>query len=153
MTATGIRHQTSAPTRVLASLEEWARRTYTREERVEIQAHVDRLDDLGGNGVDEDHFTYVTWLLRQHIDRRRAGLYAEEDAARAEEAREARAGRRQFSAAEALAIADVPCRYCGSTDRVVLDHIVPLAKGGPDEPHNLQPLCTPCNSAKGAKLR
>jgi len=45
------------------------------------------------------------------------------------------------------------CLCCGGreADGVALtaDHIVPLSRGGEDERSNLQPLCRPCNSAKG----
>lgn len=40
------------------------------------------------------------------------------------------------------------CVYCGATDRLEVDHIIPMAKGGTDESHNLQTLCKPCNSGK-----
>jgi len=32
-----------------------------------------------------------------------------------------------------------------------VDHIVPRARGGQNEPTNLQLLCEPCNASKGAK--
>lgn len=35
---------------------------------------------------------------------------------------------------------------------LTLDHIVPVAAGGPTVESNLQTLCTPCNNAKGATL-
>ena len=40
------------------------------------------------------------------------------------------------------------CAVCGSADRdsLAIDHVVPQANGGSDEPNNLQVLCTPCNS-------
>lgn len=43
------------------------------------------------------------------------------------------------------------CVACGSADRLQLDHIVPVARGGRTEPDNLQVLCGPCNQSKGAK--
>lgn len=44
------------------------------------------------------------------------------------------------------------CRTCGSPDRLQLDHIVPLARGGRSERGNLQTLCQPCNGSKGARV-
>lgn len=49
------------------------------------------------------------------------------------------------------------CCWCGlSMDRAgrggrgaTLDHIVPLAKGGPDVPENLAAACRLCNAARG----
>ena len=43
------------------------------------------------------------------------------------------------------------CAYCGSTENLTLDHIVPLAKGGAHSPDNLCVLCKSCNSSKGMK--
>lgn len=40
------------------------------------------------------------------------------------------------------------CANCKTTDRLSLDHIIPLSKGGPHDPSNWQCLCMPCNSAK-----
>ncbi|MGR2681567.1 HNH endonuclease [Chromobacterium haemolyticum] len=41
---------------------------------------------------------------------------------------------------------------CRSTQDLTIDHIKPLSKGGSDDLANLQFLCRPCNSAKGARL-
>lgn len=43
------------------------------------------------------------------------------------------------------------CLKCGATDRLTLDHIVPLALGGAHSTNNFQILCQSCNSAKGAR--
>lgn len=40
------------------------------------------------------------------------------------------------------------CRKCGVQDRLTVDHITPLARGGSNELENLQTLCWPCNSKK-----
>lgn len=40
------------------------------------------------------------------------------------------------------------CAYCGSSERIVRDHIRPLSKGGTDLIENIQPLCRPCNGRK-----
>lgn len=46
------------------------------------------------------------------------------------------------------------CQYCGKTPPDVMlnvDHIVPVSKGGTDDPENLRTSCFECNSGKGAK--
>jgi hypothetical protein len=44
------------------------------------------------------------------------------------------------------------CRYCGSHKSLVLDHFLPLSKGGPNDEGNLVTACWSCNSRKGDKL-
>lgn len=42
------------------------------------------------------------------------------------------------------------CMLCGATDLpLTKDHIIPVSRGGCDCIHNLQPLCSSCNSSKG----
>jgi hypothetical protein len=46
------------------------------------------------------------------------------------------------------------CRYCGSavtTETATLDHIVPVSRGGSDEPENLATACLTCNSIKSGR--
>lgn len=43
------------------------------------------------------------------------------------------------------------CLACGSDSKLTVDHVVPLVKGGSNTIENLQGLCQPCNSSKGAK--
>jgi hypothetical protein len=43
------------------------------------------------------------------------------------------------------------CRYCGATplqSKLHVDHVVPLAEGGPDDPTNLITACADCNLGK-----
>jgi len=50
---------------------------------------------------------------------------------------------------------DFHCVLCGATgkdDRLVIDHIVPISKGGKTELDNLQTLCRSCNLGKRDKL-
>ena len=42
-----------------------------------------------------------------------------------------------------------PCLYCGSTDRITADHVIPITKGGTHSIGNLVPACLSCNSSKG----
>ena len=43
------------------------------------------------------------------------------------------------------------CHYCGATKKLVMDHLIPKLRGGPDAPDNLVWACRSCNSSKGAK--
>ena len=41
------------------------------------------------------------------------------------------------------------CANCGSCEALVLDHVLPIAKGGRSRLDNLQMLCAECNRLKG----
>ncbi len=43
------------------------------------------------------------------------------------------------------------CNYCGSTEKLALDHIFPQRYGGKDNAENLIFACRTCNSSKGKK--
>ena len=40
------------------------------------------------------------------------------------------------------------CCYCGSADRIAIDHFIPRSKGGPHVLTNLVPACHRCNTSK-----
>ncbi len=42
------------------------------------------------------------------------------------------------------------CVYCGSSDDLTIDHIVPQCKGGPTTSSNCATACRSCNLAKGS---
>lgn len=44
------------------------------------------------------------------------------------------------------------CLRCGSPERITVDHIIPLKKGGTDTKENVQPLCLSCNCWKGVQI-
>ncbi len=47
------------------------------------------------------------------------------------------------------------CRYCGQQSdqvKLVLDHVIPIAKGGTNDEVNLITACEACNQGKAAKL-
>ena len=44
------------------------------------------------------------------------------------------------------------CVYCGSSENLTLDHIIPITKGGSDDQDNLACCCKCCNSSKNDKL-
>ncbi len=41
------------------------------------------------------------------------------------------------------------CANCGAAEALVLDHLIPIAKGGSSTLDNLQLLCAECNRIKG----
>src|SRR5690606_18117644 len=40
------------------------------------------------------------------------------------------------------------CRYCGARQALVVDHVVPVSRGGENELDNLVTACTSCNTKK-----
>jgi len=44
------------------------------------------------------------------------------------------------------------CLFCNSKERLTIDHIIPVSKGGDDNEENLQCLCLKCNSKKRDKI-
>lgn len=43
------------------------------------------------------------------------------------------------------------CLYCGTRAKLVMDHFVPINRGGATVQDNMIPCCRSCNSKKGAK--
>nr|WP_295662232.1 HNH endonuclease signature motif containing protein [Polymorphobacter sp.] len=50
----------------------------------------------------------------------------------------------------AKTLAERVCAYCGSVERLTLDHVIPRILGGSDDGANLVPACRSCNSSKGS---
>jgi hypothetical protein len=46
---------------------------------------------------------------------------------------------------------DGRCVWCGSIDRLEVDHIVRYIDGGGNDESNLQTLCHPCHASKGGR--
>lgn len=47
---------------------------------------------------------------------------------------------------------DNRCAYCGASEELQKDHIIPITKGGRHSIGNLLPACKPCNSSKNDTL-
>lgn len=44
------------------------------------------------------------------------------------------------------------CAHCGTTEKLEIDHIIPLSKGGREDEDNMQVLCRKCNREKSNKF-
>lgn len=44
------------------------------------------------------------------------------------------------------------CLDCGTNEELLVDHIIPLSRGGDSDIENLQVLCRTCNFRKGIKI-
>jgi hypothetical protein len=44
------------------------------------------------------------------------------------------------------------CKYCGNTEKLTADHVIPMTRGGTHNPSNLVACCIPCNTKKGNRL-
>lgn len=58
----------------------------------------------------------------------------------------------KISLKELKKIYSSPCFYCGSTDSIQADHVIPVSRGGQHSIGNLLPACAKCNMSKGSKL-
>lgn len=58
----------------------------------------------------------------------------------------------EISKKELKRIYSSACFYCGSTNSIHADHVIPISKGGRHSIGNLVPACAKCNMSKGSKL-
>jgi 5-methylcytosine-specific restriction endonuclease McrA len=65
--------------------------------------------------------------------------------------RDGRPGIPKAIRAAVFAQAGHACVFCGSPDRLTIDHVVAWSKGGAHDMSNFQALCWPCNRRKGAQ--
>ena len=53
---------------------------------------------------------------------------------------------------ELFKIYNSPCFYCGSLDKITIDHIIPISRGGTHSIGNLVAACAFCNGSKSNKF-
>jgi 5-methylcytosine-specific restriction endonuclease McrA len=58
----------------------------------------------------------------------------------------------EISDKEIKRLYESPCFYCGSNQRIQLDHVIPISKGGHHSIGNLVPACQKCNASKHNKF-
>ena len=44
------------------------------------------------------------------------------------------------------------CIHCGSSERITMDHLIPVSRGGRHSIGNIVPMCQKCNFSKHSKL-
>lgn len=65
--------------------------------------------------------------------------------------RQQMAGTYQVSKDEIHKLSRGSCFYCGSVERIEIDHVMPLSRGGTHSIGNLVSACLKCNRSKGSK--
>ena len=58
----------------------------------------------------------------------------------------------KVSKKELIKLYNSPCFYCGSLNKITLDHVVPISRGGSHGIGNLVPACSFCNGSKHNKF-
>lgn len=86
----------------------------------------------------------AAWLIVDRLKLRRRRL-------RAESPRPPRKSTIYFPHRQKV-LAASHCSYCGDGGKLVIDHVVPTARGGSGRRHNLAAACGRCNSVKGGLL-
>ena len=64
---------------------------------------------------------------------------------RNDKARELQRYRRNFTPMQRREWKETRCVWCGTSQKLTLDHIIPVMCGGLNERRNAQTLCQPCN--------
>lgn len=99
---------------------------------------------------------YYQRTRAEHIARQRIWQAANPEKVRLHTQRKAHRRRGAMPDAEAIAymrvLAHDPCSYCGHlAERMEIDHIVPISRGGDGSASNLTAACRDCNNRKSAK--
>jgi 5-methylcytosine-specific restriction endonuclease McrA len=149
------KHQTQHPENY-----ELASHTYrnTHRNKVNIKARLRRQQDL-------EHYREIgRKSYERHADERRKysleyyKLHPEKSVAATNRRRalkyESEATHTEEEWQNLKAFYEYKCLCCGRQEpeiKLTRDHVIPLTKGGNDSIHNIQPLCSRCNSKKNQK--
>lgn len=89
----------------------------------------------------EKHKVYASVSKKRHKEAIAANT-------RRRNARKRKNGIYKISKKELLRLSQTPCFYCGSKERLTVDHVIAIARGGTDSIGNLVSACKSCNSQK-----
>lgn len=131
--------QKANPGRVLES----SRRIYHRDIEKSRKARAARVRKWYKAHPDKGREASASWKSK---NRKMATAY--ENSRRA---RKLEAGIYLILPREINKILSSPCAACGKCDKISIDHIIPLSRGGRHSVGNLQALCQRCNSSKNDK--
>ena len=67
-------------------------------------------------------------------------------------ARKSKNGVFAISKKELIKLYNSPCFYCGSLNKITIDHIIPISRGGSHSIGNLVSACAFCNGSKHTKF-
>ena len=130
-------------------------RQYHEEHRDEVA--IKHLAWLQAN-ADHVHAYNLQWYeTHQEEQRENSRQWARANPDKHREAERRRRARKRNATIEPVDEAAVyvlngrMCIYCGATENLTLDHIVPIARGGSHSEDNLVVACGSCNSSKNAK--
>jgi len=131
-------------------------KAYQEAHKAEISARQRRYRQENAGRVRARNQAYREANLKEVTEYRRGYHKANPEASvtAAHKRRVHKVGNKSFvvTTKEMKRIWNSACVYCGATENINADHVVPIAKGGSHGIGNLQPLCKSCNSSKGASL-
>lgn len=129
-------------------------RVAIREARHAIDLAVERAIDnieAGNKATNPRRIRGGHWAIRLKCPDGKVRLFVERRSTRV-------SNRRPVSMAlrwELLVRDGFRCRYCGRSSpdvALAIDHIIPVARGGTDDPSNLTVACVDCNGGKSDRL-
>ena len=105
-----------------------------------------RVYDFEYRQVNKEHIAKVS--RKYHVSHRERAR----DAAHRRRSIQMNNGSFKIYKKELLKIYNSSCFYCGSLNKITIDHIVPISRGGTHSIGNLVAACSFCNGSKHNKL-
>jgi 5-methylcytosine-specific restriction endonuclease McrA len=94
-----------------------------------VYANMERHKQYNAISKKRNHLSVAADTRRRNARRKANGIFA-------------------ISKKELKRLSQRPCFYCGATERLTVDHVVAIARGGTDSIGNLVSACKTCNSQK-----